>query len=129
MAMRIGPVLSEAQGRAMFDELKAKFGFTATMKWNPKRTGGVFHWSNIVEVGLNGFPGMAEDTILHESAHAIVWERFSKSCRPNGQGPHGDTFRNILLELITAWYGDPKLYSWRLEYKGVMKWGQKQGFM
>jgi predicted SprT family Zn-dependent metalloprotease len=62
-----------------------------------------------------------EQTLLHEMAHHITFERFGRQGRP-----HGRKFKGILWAVVNKHYPNPADYSWDNEYSSVKKYGKKR---
>ncbi len=81
-------------------------------------------------------------SLLHEMAHHLERERYflptthdrvaepreSLGDLPDLRADHGEAFCKALLEVVRAWYGNPRHHDWRLEDTSVYVWALSQGY-
>lgn len=66
------------------------------------------------------------DSVLHEFAHHLVVCR-SPNLKAAQRIHHKKMFYSCLVDVATAWYGDPAKYEWQYDYARVRQWAAKDG--
>jgi predicted SprT family Zn-dependent metalloprotease len=61
------------------------------------------------------------DTLLHEMAHHITFERFGRL-----KQSHGRKFKGILWAVVNKLLPSPAEYRWQYEYSSVKSYGEKK---
>jgi predicted SprT family Zn-dependent metalloprotease len=73
-----------------------------------------------IVVGFNNWTGSIIDPVLHEFAHYLTHMEVSY------HEHHGIKFMERLVRVARCYYGDPKLYSWKNEYKSVKSYARSR---
>lgn len=96
----------------------------ATLRQNISFASILHHSINLAHWALT--EGSWEHITLHEFAHLV---QYSPSRRTGRRiQPHGPEFRQALLDVAKAWYGDPKRHPWEKEhYPSTRSWAARQG--
>ena len=100
---------------------------------------------DLIRVGRQ-YQGMEEtfllQSLLHEMAHHLERERYFLLTSherlaapraflgdlPNLRADHGEAFCKALLEVVRAWYGNPRHHDWAHERASVHAWAVSQGY-
>ena len=115
----------EAQEALVFLAQKFKIPLPELRWYKRARRGWAYVLSNMLITGPNCWRGVT-DSLLHEFSHILNFKRQGKRRAPP---PHDYRFFETLIDVTTAWYGNPIKYNWITEYRTIYRLSRKRGLI